>query len=84
MTSTDTLTTRLNGDNRTWPAGTTYRDVVEHVTGRDIDDAGRPTTGGGLAVALAVDGAVLPRSAWATTPVTDGARIELVDAVQGG
>jgi len=34
-------------------------------------------------VAVAVDWAVLPRSAW-QTPLTDGARVEVVTAVQGG
>ena len=34
--------------------------------------------------ALAVDGRVVPRSQWATTPVPDGAHVELVTAAQGG
>ncbi|GFG71919.1 sulfur carrier protein ThiS [Mycolicibacter senuensis] len=34
-------------------------------------------------IAVAVDQAVLPRSRWATTLV-DGARLEVVTAVQGG
>jgi len=34
-------------------------------------------------VAVAVDWAVLPRSRW-QTPLPDGARIEVVTAVQGG
>jgi sulfur carrier protein len=34
-------------------------------------------------IAVAVDQAVLPRSAWATT-LSDGARLEVVMAVQGG
>jgi sulfur carrier protein len=35
-------------------------------------------------MAVAVDAEVVPRSAWATTPVPDGARVEIVTAVQGG
>jgi sulfur carrier protein len=35
-------------------------------------------------VAVAVDATVVPRSAWATTQVADGARVEIVTAVQGG
>jgi sulfur carrier protein len=35
-------------------------------------------------VAVAVDGEVVPRNAWDTTPLHDGARIEIVGAVQGG
>ena len=34
-------------------------------------------------VAVAVDWAVLPRSRW-DTPLSDGARVEVVAAVQGG
>ena len=35
-------------------------------------------------VAVALDGDVVPRSTWDSTEVADGARIELVAAVQGG
>lgn len=35
-------------------------------------------------MAVAVDAAVVPRGEWATTPVADGARVEIVTAVQGG
>ena len=35
-------------------------------------------------VAVAVDGAVVPRAAWADTVLTDGARVEVLTAVQGG
>ena len=34
-------------------------------------------------IAVAVDWTVLPRSDW-QTPLTDGARLEVVTAVQGG
>jgi sulfur carrier protein len=34
-------------------------------------------------IAVAVDQAVIPRSAWATT-LSDGAKVEVVTAVQGG
>ncbi len=34
-------------------------------------------------IAVAVDQTVLPRSSWQTT-LTDGARLEVVTAVQGG
>jgi sulfur carrier protein len=34
-------------------------------------------------IAVALDQAVLPRSGWATT-LSDGARLEVVTAVQGG
>lgn len=35
-------------------------------------------------VAVALDGEVVPRRAWDTTPLADGARVEIVGAVQGG
>lgn len=37
---------------------------------------------GGVAVAL--DGEVVPRAAWATTVVREGATVEVLTAVQGG
>lgn len=44
-----------------------------------LDSMGYPERG----IAVAVDQAVLPRSHWATT-LSDGARLEVVTAVQGG
>jgi sulfur carrier protein len=35
-------------------------------------------------VAVAVDGEVVPRSAWERTPLSDGQRVEVVGAIQGG
>jgi sulfur carrier protein len=35
-------------------------------------------------MAVAVDAAVVPKSEWSTTLVEDGARVEIVTAVQGG
>jgi sulfur carrier protein len=35
-------------------------------------------------MAVAVDAAVVPRGEWTTTQVPDGARVEIVTAVQGG
>ena len=35
-------------------------------------------------VAVAVDGEVVPRSAWPDRPLTHGAVVEIVTAVQGG
>jgi sulfur carrier protein len=35
-------------------------------------------------MAVAVDAEVVPKSAWSTTRVQDGARVEIVTAVQGG
>jgi sulfur carrier protein len=35
-------------------------------------------------MAVAVDATVVPRGEWTTTQVRDGARVEIVTAVQGG
>jgi sulfur carrier protein len=35
-------------------------------------------------MAVAVDAEVVPKSAWSTREVSDGARVEIVTAVQGG
>jgi sulfur carrier protein len=35
-------------------------------------------------MAVAVDAEVVPKSKWSTTQVADGARVEIVTAVQGG
>ena len=35
-------------------------------------------------VAVAVDGEVVPRSMWGARALTDGARVEVVGAIQGG
>ena len=38
----------------------------------------------GRGLAVAVDGQVVPRAAWARTVLEEGARVEIVAAVQGG
>jgi sulfur carrier protein len=38
----------------------------------------------GRGVAVAVNGEVVPRGAWEKTALDDGARVEIVAAVQGG
>ena len=42
--------------------------------------AGAPARG----VAVAVDGQVVPRGAWERTPLADGQKVEVLQAVQGG
>ncbi|HEX4306502.1 MAG TPA: sulfur carrier protein ThiS [Solirubrobacterales bacterium] len=44
--------------------------------------AGAPESARGVAVAL--DGEVVPRSEWDSTPLTDGAAVEVLAAIQGG
>lgn len=62
----------VNGDPSTVAPGTTVRDLLRVL---DAPDRG---------VAVAVDGMVVPRGAWAATPLADEARVEVVMAVQGG
>jgi len=42
------------------------------------------SSAGGSGVAVAVDGQVVPRADWPTTRLVDGARVEVLTAVQGG
>ena len=57
------------------------REVVEPVTIADLVADGGETPRG---IAIALDGAVIPRADHRTTALADGARIEIVTAVQGG
>ncbi|HEX6444626.1 MAG TPA: sulfur carrier protein ThiS [Streptosporangiales bacterium] len=63
---------RVNGRDVDVAADATVADVLRAV------DA--PATG----VAVAVDGAVVPRGAWASTALCEGAAVEVLTAVQGG
>jgi sulfur carrier protein len=47
-----------------------------------IAQSGAPTDRRGVAVA--VDGEVIPRGQWDLTRLADGARVEVLQAVQGG
>jgi sulfur carrier protein len=38
----------------------------------------------GRGIAAAVDGEVVPRAEWKETPLAEGQRVEVVQAVQGG
>jgi sulfur carrier protein len=65
---------RLNGERHELPAGATLKQAVR--------EAGAPEDGRGVAVAL--DGEVVPRAAWAETPLREGQQVEVLHAVQGG
>ena len=55
-------------------------EIDEHMTvARLLETRGFPEKG----IAVAVDWAVLPRSEW-RLPLADGAKVEVVTAVQGG
>lgn len=62
----------INGEPRSLAAGATLDAVIAQVAG---------STRGSAAV---VDGEVVPRSAWPTTTVRAGQRLEIITAVQGG
>lgn len=64
----------VNGERRELAPGATVATVVEQLA--------RSPEGRGVAVAVA--GTVVPRAAWTSTKLTDGAQVEVVVAVQGG
>jgi sulfur carrier protein len=64
----------LNGQHRQVDHGVTVRSLV-----LSLEQAPE-----GRGVAVAVDGEVVPRTAWGSTVLEEGARVEIVAAVQGG
>ena len=62
----------VNGERRELAEGTSVEEIVRRFT-----EAER-------GVAVAVDGEVVPRSAWAATALADGQQLEVLRAVQGG
>jgi sulfur carrier protein len=69
-----TLNVTVNGDRRELPAGATVASVV----------ASLPGAPEGRGVAVAVEGEVVPRTQWPHVELRDGAKVEVVVAVQGG
>ena len=66
------MTAWVNGEPRDLPPGATVAELVTALGG--------PERG----VAVAVGAEVVPRSAWTTTVLSEGARVEVLTAVQGG
>ena len=62
----------INGEQRELAAGA---GVIDALTALGAPGAG---------VAVAVDGEVVPRADWQATRLADGARVEVLTAVQGG
>jgi sulfur carrier protein len=62
----------VNGEARAVPAGTALDALVATLA---------PARSG---VAAAVNESVVPRGQWATTPLGEGDRVEVLTAVQGG
>jgi sulfur carrier protein len=67
----------LNGETREVPDALTVAELVE----REAPDL-RLRTGRGVAVA--VDAEVVPRGEWERTRISEGQRVELLAAIQGG
>jgi sulfur carrier protein len=68
------MTIELNGEFVELGDGARVGDAVS----RAGADPGR------RGIAVAVDGEVVPRSAWDVTPLADGQHVEVVGAIQGG
>jgi sulfur carrier protein len=66
------MTVTVNGQRWELPSSATLADVLERL--------GAPSLG----VAVAVDGAVVPRASWPGTALHEGALVDVVTAVQGG
>jgi sulfur carrier protein len=64
----------LNGESAEFLDGATVRTALESL---DLPAAGR-------GVAVAVDAEVVPRGEWARTLLHEGARVEILRAIQGG
>jgi sulfur carrier protein len=64
----------LNGEPSDLSAGETVARVLVRL------DLARDARG----VAVAVDGEIVPRSEWAAFALADGARVEVLTAMQGG
>ena len=69
----------INGERRELPSGATVGSVLE-LLARESDSPAVASRG----VAVAVDSEVVPRSRWSETPLTEGAQIEVLAAIQGG
>ena len=64
----------LNGSDAELAEGATVREAIEALE--------LPAEGG--EVAVAVDTEVVPRTEWETHELQDGARVEILRAIQGG
>jgi sulfur carrier protein len=65
---------------RVWVNDEEHQTEAETTVARLVDTLGAGTRG----IAVAVNAEVVPRSAWATSALCDGDRVEVLRAVQGG
>ena len=70
----------VNGERRELLPEATVLHVVELLA----DHGGGSRTTAGRGVAVAVDGEVVPRDDWSSTGLGEGARVEVLAAIQGG
>jgi sulfur carrier protein len=70
----------VNGEKRELPQEATVLSVVELLAA----DGERPLELSGRGVAVAVEGEVVPREDWSSTPLGNGERVEVLAAIQGG
>ena len=68
------MSATVNGAPRPVEQGTTVADLIAEL--------GHDPSGRGVAAAL--NGEVVPRSAWGSTAVADGDRVEILAAIGGG
>ena len=64
----------LNGETSELEVGATVRSALDAL---DLPGAGR-------GVAVAIDAEVVPRGQWDSTELHEGARVEILRAIQGG
>ncbi len=69
----------VNGERRELPADATLATVVELLARDQGSPAAAPR-----GVAVALDSEVVPRGAWPSTVLNEGARVEVLAAIQGG
>ena len=68
------MTIVLNGEPHELDPGTTVGALLDALA----------VPGGARGVAVAVDAEVVPRGEWESTELDDGARVEVLRAIQGG
>jgi sulfur carrier protein len=69
----------INGERRELPPHATVSTVLE-LLAQDGDSPAAASRG----VAVALDDEVVPRGRWSSTPLAEGARVEVLAAIQGG
>ena len=84
MTKSPPAEFSLNGAAHALVDGQTTADLVATISGRSITAEGKATDGTRLGLAVARNGAVVPRSQWSKTTLEQGDEVEILSAVQGG